>query len=110
MTRTVQSVQCVQSLSFQQLIHSSCSCKRSAAGRNCDVDKLLVGGVLRPQLRQSPVDSGVACAGSVQHFAVRQQVELQRHGLRLVEQDVHQHVERDVAASSFSGKRPIRGK
>jgi len=31
------------------------------------VDKLLVGGVLRPQLGQAPVDSGVACAGSEQH-------------------------------------------
>jgi len=26
-----------------------------------------IGGVLRPHLRQSPVDSGVTCAGSAQH-------------------------------------------
>jgi len=34
---------------------------------NRDVDNLLVGDVLRPQLRQAPVDSGVAGAGSAQH-------------------------------------------
>jgi len=35
-----------------EVIHSSsCSWKRPAARKNRDVDKLLVGGVLRPQLR-----------------------------------------------------------
>jgi len=38
-----------------------------AACKNRDFDKLLVGGVLRPQLFQALVDSGVACAGSGHH-------------------------------------------
>jgi len=58
------------------------------------------GGVLRPELRQAPVDSSVARAGSAQHFAVQQQMELQRHGLHFLEQELHRHVEGDVAAPS----------
>jgi len=44
------SAYCVQSLSSRKVIHSSsCSCKRPASRKNHDVDKQLVGGVLRPQ-------------------------------------------------------------
>jgi len=51
------------------------------------------GGLLRPELRQAHVDGSVARAGSAQHFAVPQQVQLQRYGLHFLKQELHHHVE-----------------
>jgi len=52
--RAVSFVSKGHSLFFVVLLQAACSAQEPY------VDKLLVGGVLRPQLRQAPVDSGLA--------------------------------------------------
>jgi len=69
--------------------------------------RLLAGGVVGPQRRQSIVDLCVSLADASQQEAVRQQVQLQCHCLRLTVQQMHQQAERHICPTSDVVEAPV---